>query len=463
MPRRLSAFGTTPEALRLCSVSIGVLTLISFFLLVRSLVANGILACFATTLLAIHPTFVSGTRNGFICASILLLFLNAAFINLLNWRRTRQARGLWLGCLFLGCGMSCRGWFIYPLFALAVLGFAYEKSFLISEFKTAPRRLARLLLGAVSCLSLGSILFILTLIWNHHLVIPKNLIPSASVAGSIGVSDYSHTLQTRALQFLALVNRDALLDMQFPEPNDYGFYGPLFYACLLWLTISLFQRRARFSRSKKIFFLCFIPAFLVFSPLTLSDHKLQHLFSLFPIAIILIALAVGELGHRLRVPWRIASLVGVLGAGLVLDKPQIQDRLRTMQGVSATYSDAIYGLASWIKQNQVLRLGALDWGFHDNLTYLLAGAVQVDNLTDPDSAKLSAAKLAAGLKPGGLYVTYAPFDGQDFTSPSARTLSFQARQAGLKVSPAQRWVQRDGNLAILLLRLDSARPGPEAM
>ena len=446
----IRVLGTTPEALRLYSVSVGVLTLISFFLLVRSIAADSVLACFAATLLAIHPTFVSGMRNGFMCGSILLFFLTAALTSLLRWHRSREARGLWLGCFLIGCGISCRGWFLYPLFALAVMGLAYEKSFLISEFKTAPRRLARLLLGAVSCLSLGSILFILTLVWKYRTVISQYMAPTLSAAISGGVLNYLQSLQERALQLASLVTRDATLNMQFPNPGGYGYWfdGPLFYACLLGLTISLFKKHARFSRPKKLFFLCFIPAFLIVSPLTLSTHKLEHMFPIFPILVIVIVLAIGELQDLLQKNWRITPSVFVLVAGIVLDAPQLQARLRTMQDVHPHYSDAIYGLASWVKKNRVERLGALDWGFVHNLTYLLAGNVQVDNRWDwydPTS-----------LKPGSLYVTYAPFDGQDFTSPSARLLNIQARRAGLKVFPVQRWVQRDGKLAILLLRLGPA-------
>ena len=453
----IAALGTTPEALSACTIFLGAATLSLFFHLARALTRSRAFGAFGAVLLAVHPTFVSATREGFNGGSALLLFETAALLGLLYWRRTGRAGPLYAACLALGLGLGSRGWFIYCLPALAVLAVVFRP-------RASPRDLARRALRSWRTFFFSLVIFMLgamPFILQHVRLQFQGGGPSIFSMMEADNLDYRKNLSVRLTQIESLLHRDVILEEQFPQaPSEpYRFHWPVFCACLVWSLASLRLGRGRSGWAARTFFLVYFIVFLAGSTFTLRGLNALQLLPLLPVAAIIVTLSVQDALRFLRPDRRAPLLALLVVLALALDAPKIQSRLKGgMAGVSMLYSDATSQAALWLRNNDHRHVATLDWGMLP-IDYLEAGRITLDRYwyaakLPPEEREKGAARMRRSLSnPDSIYLMYVD---PPKSLPSAQGLFFEEiRRLGMGVVELARFSREDGRPVIRAVR---ARP-----
>ncbi|MEE8425096.1 MAG: glycosyltransferase family 39 protein [Elusimicrobiota bacterium] len=376
-------WGTVPEALRLYGAFFGGATIILMYLLLRGLYADRNLAGFGAGLLAVHPTFISGTHIGLHAASILLFFTLAVLLSLLYWRRTKRMRHLYLAVFLLGAAMACRSWMIYVIGTLVLMALAFYFRPLAAELRRRTGRSAlraALLALIFACGALPLTIHMLLAQVRGQMGEGRKI---TSVAKAANNRHILGNLAERARQIASLLGKDVFLEMQFDrrEHAPYRFYGPLFALSLLWLLLSPCLPRRRLDWKKNAAAALPVLIFWLLSPFTLSTLKYIHLFSILPLAVIMAAAAAKGVLVRLSPNRRHLILASAILLGLSLDPPRLQSHLRSMRGVSPEFSDALYDLDAWVKENKPSQVISIPLGFDSTLRFLSGGGLRVQNLT----------------------------------------------------------------------------------
>ncbi|OGR97578.1 MAG: hypothetical protein A2V88_15680 [Elusimicrobia bacterium RBG_16_66_12] len=450
----IAAMGTTPEALRACTVLMGGATLMLFFSLTRALAGSRVVAAFGSVLLAVHPTFVSATREGFNGGSALLLFEVAALLGLLYWRRTGRDVFLYAACLALGLGLGSRGWFIYCLTALAVLVVVFRLRASGRDLERVAFRSWRLPLFALVIFMFGALPFILQHV-RLQIHGDDGAVFSMLEADNL---DYWGNLRVRLAQIGSLLSRDVVLEGQFPQAPSapYRVHWPIFCVCLAWSLASLRFGRGRDGWAARTFFSGYFVAVLAVSTFTLRGLNALHLLPLLPVAVLIVTLSVQDALRLLRPAWRAPSLALLIVLALALDAPKLQARLTDMSGVSLLHSNATYRAADWLRKNGHRHVASLDWGMLP-IDYLEAGRIQIDRywyvsgLPAEGRAKGVARMRRSIGNPDGIWLMYVD---PPKSLPSAQGLFFEElRRLGMGITELARFYQEDGRPVIRAVRV----------
>jgi 4-amino-4-deoxy-L-arabinose transferase-like glycosyltransferase len=146
----LRFLGADVTNLRVVLLLFGAATLAAVRLFAGRVFGPGTAAA-STALLAFHPTFLAGTRQGAHHGSLLLFFAALSAVCLWDWWDRGRPWGLVAGSFCLGIGLSTFSWYAFWLGAVAVCAVVYRRP-LRARLRAAPR-LA--LSGALAAFGLG--------------------------------------------------------------------------------------------------------------------------------------------------------------------------------------------------------------------------------------------------------------------------------------------------------------------
>ncbi len=440
----IALMGNTARAVRAYCVTVGVAILIAFFFFAQEIFETPGRALFAAALLAAHPAFISGSRFGLASSSLIVLFLVASAHRLLVWRRARRARDLYGSCFLAGCGLASYAYFVFVLPPLLVLGLWGERSYWSGRLREARGRTLRTLLAAFGMFLLGSLplnLYLLSQLGRPltEMIHSKPMIDNRA---------YLKNLGGRLENVRQLMQEDYFLGWQFPyrERPRFRFHWPFF---LLSLALTSFYA-VRSVRAR--YLLAALALILAVSPFTTTKFLPQHVYSIVPLGVLIMAFAALTLADKMA-PWASrVFLSALLSAGLALDFPRIQTYLRDMSGVSADYTERIYDVAKWLDESDVERVHILDWGMHSNLQFLMRREIGIVPLW-PDSYGAIADFKKHLLDRGNVYLGYER-EEPNFNSAESRQRFFsELARMRKRVEVIRRFAQGDGRNGILVFRV----------
>ena len=372
------AMGTTPEALRLPMILFGGLTLILFLRFLLLLTGNLALAWLGTMLLALHPTFVTGTRMGMYYGAFQPFCVSASFLFFLAWRRKGKPGHFYAACFILGAGAGARSWFLAHVAAVAVAGAVFLSRDRIFKSESAAKIGGR-------TLALAGIFFLIPVAPFLLFLVRHSGYTALIIRQAWNTPEHSYLLEIgeRIAQVKQILGGDAFLGEVFPAGNyRCRFYWLLWSFSLLWCVLTLPFSKFRSTRIKKAFFLTYSGAFLAVSPFSPSNLKALHLFQFLPVAILMIVFAVEDLLGALpsRYSWWICAPLA--GLCLFINPPEIQACLKRGMETGVLYSAAIYDLADWLTENRYFDVAEVEPGVGCSLIYLTGGKAAVAELFD---------------------------------------------------------------------------------
>jgi 4-amino-4-deoxy-L-arabinose transferase-like glycosyltransferase len=379
-------FGTGATAVRLPVVILGLFTLLISFAVFRRMFDRRI-ALAALLLFATDPTFIFANRLDWGPVSLMLLLEMASLYFMWRWMKEGKRSFLGIAGFCLGLGLYNKiifAWFTAALLLSLLLFFREELKKLLRP---------RLLMCFLPAFLLGCL----------PLIAYNIAIPMGTFKDRPGFSSFEmETLRQRYYLFRGtldgggvynFVNQEDISDPDgIPNKEASGTTDPAIrkIAGISWirkspldlvlvgslLLISIFLISKRLRDPRPILFvgsiLLIIAALICLTGEATGAH---HVISLYPFIFIVIAFTACELGNWLTRSHALASgiLAGVLLLPLclihiVLDTRHLQSFKRT--GGVGVWSDAVYDLASFARQNPDRKFMLMQWGLGNQFPLL---------------------------------------------------------------------------------------------
>jgi len=455
--------GPTVLAVRLLPILLAALTLVLSYHLGRRLFDRTVGAV-TVLLLAVHPSFVFWSRQGIMVTSVMTVCSVGSLLALLNWWETKRERCLALAGLLIGIGLWAKFLFLWWLVALLVIGGVIglrqwwgrrpgEKAvsaplYTQATFAFSPS--AFVSLGAGLSVGAAPLVVFNLLTWGTLKTLLSNLLQT-----EYGVNNFNFlgNLGTMLHEFGVFLDGSSFWYLGETLRNPAG--PVIFVLALLAIAFLVFYDKSL--RGPVAVVLALIGLILVQSSFTVSGLWATHLYILFPLPQMVIALALvgtgrllaGKRQHRL---WRqrlaiAILLVAMLGLPVWLGDLQVvrgYHEALTLSGGFSRYSDSIYALADYLVQRGD-PVVTMDWGMEKNLRLLTRNQVAITEITGYKNEPPEAFdhRLRAMLQiPGQVYLLHSKED-----TVYERYLAFQrlAQEMGREIRIVEAFRDRGGN------------------
>lgn len=408
-------FQSTTEALRLCSVLCGALTLVAVYAACRAFFQDVRIAWGAAFFLSTFSPYVTGTRLGIYHGAIPLLFQTAVLVCLMRFIETGRNRHVYIASVLQGGAVSCRSWFLFSMISLwgpsLVLFWKRFGAAFSPRSWTAARKMAFCLCFFIA--GAFPLSFYIVLKTEHFETAVADRFPVTRMG--YDNLKYAENLGGRLREFLRLWSHDDFLVEGFPLAPQPAykrvFWGAALASVCLWLALSIAFKIGPFSPRQKALFLVYPLLLLLFSPFTLSGVRPNHLFPMIPplaVAIVLaLVVAVDSLSPRLGTRGGTMIVVLALTALKLGDFPSLQSRLKTMKDVSPYYTDAVYPLSDWLLANPLPGPLVVSFRISQPLMYLMSSRIEFERFerSDPKEKRAGApAYLIAYSEKGGFRI-----------------------------------------------------------
>ncbi|MBM3134424.1 MAG: hypothetical protein FJZ89_03880 [Chloroflexi bacterium] len=408
-------------AVRLLPITFSALTIVLTYLLGRALFSGSTgraVGLLAAALLAINPSFVFWSRHGITVTSVmtvlsvgsLLVFKRSMFhvpSSTSNMENGTWNMELWaLGCFLLGLGLWAKFLFLWWIVALGIAGFTFQVSsstfhasrftFHVSRFTHHVSRFT----FHVSRFTLGAAAFLLgaaPLLWYNlqtRGATLAELTRSLRQPTSYGINN----LDVARNLGLALDALRVFLDGSYFWYLGETLRNPLAvpaFAIAVLGSIALVVWQAREHRRPLALVLLLIVLIAGQNSFTVSGIWATHLFILFPLPQVVLALCVvlgwditptpalprqqgrGMAGWAIRLVL-VLGLLAMAAGDLRLDWQYHQQLAAT--GGQSRWSDGVYKLAAYLEQRGD-PVVAVDWGIQSSVQLLTGGRVNPLDIT----------------------------------------------------------------------------------
>lgn len=445
--------GPTVLAVRLLPILIAALTLLLSYHLGRRLFDRTVGAV-TVFLLAVHPSFVFWSRQGITVTSVMTVCSVGSLLALLAWWETRRGRYLALAGFLIGIGLWAKFLFLWWLVALVGIGGAIwvKEQRSRGEGKTpfVLRPSSFVLIGAGVIIGASPLLVFNLLTWGTLHTLLSNLQQT-----EYGVSNFNFlvNLGTMLHEFGVFLDGSSFWYLGETLRNPAG--PVIFVLALLEIAFLVFYNQSL--RGPVALVVALIGLILVQSSFTVSGLWATHLYILFPLPQMVIALALvytgrllaGQRQHRL---WRqrlMLAIVVVAALGLPVWWGDLQvvrgyHQALALSGGFSRYSDSIYALADYLVQRGD-PVVTLDWGMEKNLRLLTRNQVTITEITGYKNEPPEAFehRLRAMFQiPGQVYLLHSKEDTVYERYPAFQKV---AQEMGREIEIVEAFRDRGGN------------------
>jgi 4-amino-4-deoxy-L-arabinose transferase-like glycosyltransferase len=388
-------FGAGASSVRLPVVAIGVITLLIAYGLYRRMF-DGRIAILGLILFATDPTFIFANKLDWGPVSLLLALELLSLYFMWRWMTEGKRNFLAVAGLFFGLGLYNKiifAWFIAGFFIALLLCYRESVKKLL-HWRSLICFIPAFLLGSLPLIAFNIARPMGTFQNQPVLTLPgldalhyRYLLISGTLDGSgvyalVNSEDVGHPADILAAPPVGKVDRLMRTMSAFPwvgrSPLPLVFYGSL-ALILLWCF-------RRLPKKREIVFIGIQLLVIVFF-ISANENATgaHHIIVFYPFVFILVAFAVIELGRWLG-KWRTVSgiLVGACLLPLITAQIVVDTRhLRSFRvfGGNRFWSDAIYDLASFTRQNSDKNYLLMEWGVGTQLLLLTNGRIQYDELS----------------------------------------------------------------------------------
>jgi 4-amino-4-deoxy-L-arabinose transferase-like glycosyltransferase len=387
----LAIFGASVWTVRLPVVLFGIITLVLTYRYVKAMLGRRT-ALLTFVLLAVDATFIFANRQDWGPISLMMVFKSAVLYLLWRWLNGGRLRLLALACFILGVGFFEKvifAWFIAALAVAVPLCFWPQLKPKLTR-RVAITGLAFFLAGCAPLLFYNI---------RHPLITfrdEKGFTDSWQQALQYRYHIMHQTFDSRAL--LPFFNgyapdpeiEDALLKpsggpidaaitrLLQTVPHRQSLIALAFVLSLAMILIQVLG--ARFADHRGILFFILMGALITFFIcITAEATAAHHVVAVYPFHLIVIAAAIHQLlalseGLKTAV-WRVFSYSTLcIGTGVVVASSMVVDLscLKSFKvlGGEGRWSDAIYRLGAFVKNNPGRQFKLMDWGFGTQLLVL---------------------------------------------------------------------------------------------
>jgi 4-amino-4-deoxy-L-arabinose transferase-like glycosyltransferase len=387
-------FGCSAVTARAPVVLIGLITLLAAFGLFRRMF-DGTIAVVALLLFATDCSFIFANRLDWGPVSLMLALGMSALYCMWRWMQEENRCWLALAGLLFGLGLYNKVIFIWIIAAFFVA--------LLLCYRTHVLKLLhwRSLLSFIPAFLFGCLPLIV-----YNIEVPLGTFQHQSALTVPGIDDVRYrfllargTLDGSGVYYLVNYNEVSRPSTMMQSPPSgrldkaisaiaavrwvhrsllpYYFAGSLALIALLWIA-------GRLRKKREILFLAVqfvaIAAFICLNEKATGAH---HLIAFYPFLFILIAFAVCELGRWIssaRLPNRIfigACLLPLLAVNSVTDARYLKSF--QAKGGHGGWSDAIYRLGDFVRENPDRKYILMEWGFTTQLILLTHGRLRYED------------------------------------------------------------------------------------
>jgi 4-amino-4-deoxy-L-arabinose transferase-like glycosyltransferase len=357
-------FGRDWSVMRSWNVLFGALTLAAGWGLTRRLCGAKAAGLFAV-LLAVHPTFVFGTRAGNSHVSLTVFFSLATLYCLARWwdsggtapleRRPGSSDGaapLAAAAFLAGAGLGTRFWFSWFLVALAAAALLYGGGLRRRIAALPPRRRALQAAAAAGAFAAATAPIWLGGLLGH----PAFFLPVKGFTRrpELGSEAWGDMLAGSLKSFHEMLDGAAFQQYLFHDgaaPVVNALYPAVFWAALAW-TVFLLARRGRGDPllARAAFPAALLAALLLIGFLTYKTLRRHHLFMAYPLPLIVAAAALARLRGAERgwaKPLSTALFALLVGGDLRACAGAFVSL--THLGAMRMVSDSVYDAARWVR------------------------------------------------------------------------------------------------------------------
>jgi len=360
-------------AVRWFQVMVGCLIIALSFRLARRWFGP-LVAVIATLLLAVNPSFIFWSRMGIsvthvmaLCSlgSLLLFTLHAPRFKLHVSRFTLSLHSPFFAGLLLGLGVWAKFLFVWWL---AALGGVYA-AFCYQHWRRWPWR-DWLAVGAGALVGAAPLLYY-NLKTSETLNLLLNSLNNPTPNG-VNNQNFLVNFQARLEQFRIWLDGSYFWYNGGLHANEWAL--PIYGAALALVLMGVVRMWRGIQQQRALVLIIILAVILILSSFTVSGIWATHLFILFPIPQIVVALAAVWLWGK-----RLGMLALTLPLALFVLDARVTfayhaDLART--GGPGRFSSAIYEFANYLDQNNLRTPAALDWGLEKNTFVLTDGRVQ---------------------------------------------------------------------------------------
>jgi 4-amino-4-deoxy-L-arabinose transferase-like glycosyltransferase len=457
-----AAFGVESWVLRAIPIASSALAVIFMYALARLLFSRWV-AVSAVLLVAVSPSFIFWSRQGFHVTSIMSLFLYGGLVAFVLWWRSGKERWLILGALAFGLGITAKFLFLWAIVATPLAALVAALACRVDVRAEIGRRISVPgLTAALAAFLAGAAPLI---VYNLMTGGTVDVLLSNAVTTDQGVSNLAF-----GENFLRkLGDLRAVLD----GAGQFWFLGGVFAnvlapwlaaaGALLALGLGVGSRRYRWP---VVFLALFIAVYLVQSAFTVSGLGATHLFMLIgALQILMVAgfwLAAGWVVQRVRWPRQRVLAVAtaalmVLGAAEVWTVSRYHEALGRTGGFLA-HSDLIAADSDWlawfIESQGYAGAIAMDWGIAKNMEIETAGRVAPIEIYLPGRAVRPEFYTRLQQAMDGPKRVWLFHDGDAVVFPRQAEAERYVAERGKRFVEIDQMRQRDGKIVIRVMALE---------
>lgn len=415
-------FGLCVKTIRISQVFFAAFGIFLTYILCKRLFSRKV-AVISAFLLAINPTFILLNRQGLMVSSINLPIMLVAILMMFLWYAKGKNAYLYSSFFILGIPLFNRANFFWPVLALLVSAFFVYKKEIMLLIKQRKLKTDSLIVYCFYFFLLGAGLFVYNNIQTGTAI--KALID--------GIRPHSKDMGL-FWYFKDLLKNIELLTFMLSAANNAGSFGysdgiinhayPLLFLVSMVLTPFLLLKRREIGILKKFFFLGLTVIFILLqTPFSLKDASAYNLYVLYPFVQVIIAVFLLEFYYFLKntnsifylmcvflalmaliiffnivgyLYWIVGVIFLALNLYFLVRKKGAKYFLTVFAGLLiflelgiifqyykavsknggvGHFSDAIYELSDFLKENKVSKPIAMDWGFRNRLLILTNGKV----------------------------------------------------------------------------------------
>ncbi|MCS6772581.1 MAG: glycosyltransferase family 39 protein [Thermoflexales bacterium] len=450
----LATLGISVEALRVSQLAVGGLALVGVWLLARHWF-DGRVAALAVLLCATSPPFVWWSRAGANWTVPLLPMALFMWLALTHWWRRGSLTALLLAAFLFGLGLTTKILFVWWLAPITLVGLVAIRQ-RRAPLETRLRGLGRARwVGALLAFALGAAPLIAHNLPNGETL--RFILANAAQTQLYGHNnlDFLNNLRKVSGEFLRVMGGDTI---HFWAPAGVPIGAGMFVAAWLYGMLRWLKPSASLARLA----LVLTPvAMLPLSTISTSSIGATYLFTLLPLAWLLVAAAALEWLSRLRLKAAHVGLWALL-SGIMLNHlvtSVATHRFFAETGGRGFWSDVVYDLAGMLEQRFAGRtIVAMDWGFRRSLEFLTENRVrprEAFGYTLLPNAEFDQLATALIREPDNVYLFHAP----EYTAFPKRweRLERAALQQHKRLVLEAALRERDGTTNTLIY---TARPAP---
>jgi len=363
-------FGATVTVMRLTMLMWGLLGILLLMLWTRRAL-GGFAAILVGCLTALDPAVFFPTvcewgafAPSFVCRCAGLLFLTV-------WWSDRRARWMWLAGALLGIGFFNKIDFMVVLFALGPAALATHPGPILRSLRLDWRQWSA---GAVAFLATGSLMIVSLARWFQTLL----EIPSGARTGELTIKFNIARSVLDGSYFYRLMESGGMFKRMFENAAPiWSPFGLVLGLAVVVLVIFIVQDERKKSRGWPMFLLVGLLTAIVGVWLLPDAIRIHHVLLVYPFPQLVIAAVVVRL-------WKISSGKPlILRAGKFVAAVAVASMIighvaaiwRTQQFIATTggrgqWSTGLTQFASEMRHREDVMLVSLDWGFHEQLSFL---------------------------------------------------------------------------------------------